>query len=1066
MTQTNTLLIAGAGGGGKSGGGSQRVAQESPDTLRSRSMARILDLVCEGEIEGLATGDLRSVYLDETPVVSTNGAYNFTGITMDTRNGTQAQGYISGFPSVESENVVGVEVKASTPITRSVLDSVYTHARVTIGIPRLTQQNTSNGDITGSSVTMAVEVQPSGGSYTEVLRDTITGKTTSRYQRSYRVPLTGTAPWNIRVKRITPDSTSSALQDAVYWDTYTEITDEKLRYPNSALVALLIDAEQFSSIPNRGFDMKLLRIKIPTNANVRPDGTLTYSGSWDGTFKIAWSSNPAWCFYDMLTNDRYGLGAFVDESQVDKWSLYTIGRYCDDLVPTGFGGVEARFTCNLYLQTRAEAYQVLQDMASIFRGMTYWAGGQVVPVQDAPSDPIALYTNSNVVDGAFTYTGSSLKTRHTVALVAWNDPNDFYRQKIEYVEDMAGIARYGVIESNIVATGCTSRGQAHRVGKWLLYSETNETETVSFRAGLDGIVVRPGQIIRVHDADRVGQRLGGRVAAATTTSVTVDSSFVPAAGTGYTLYVTLPNGAVGTSLVASVAGAVLTLSPALAQAPVAGASWMVTSGAVQAQLFRVVSIEESQDGTFAINALKHDPQKYAFVENDLSLNPTPISLLTQPPDPPQDLTIEESLYQTPTDIRVLVSVSWQAVPRAARYSVQYAKDAGNRVTLPETGSNFAEIRDASPGVYTVYVTAISDTGKRSVTNALQKTIYGKTAPPKDVASFALSSIAGGVANLTWDPAEDLDVQVGGSIRIRHSPNTTGVTWSKAIDIGPALPGSSTTATVAHLDGTYFAKFVDSSGNSSINAVSVITNVANTMNYNAVQTITEAAPFAGAKTNTAYDSGLTALILSGGVTVVPTGTYDFASIIDLGGVYVSQVTAAVTAEGFTLNDYIGARTENVSTWPSIAGQVIDDVNAILQVSVTNDNPSGSPVWTDYAPFFIGQYEARAYRFRLALTSQNTANNIAVKQAVVVVDMPDRVETGRNLTTTTAAFTVTFPNAFWQTPAIGITAHNMATGDYYTLTAQSATGFTIRFFNAAGSGIARTFDYLAKGAGRKL
>lgn len=332
--------------------------------------------------------------------------------------------------------------------------------------------------------------------------------------------------------------------------------------------------------------------------------------------------------------------------------------------------------------------------------------------------------------------------------------------------------------------------------------------------------------------------------------------------------------------------------------------------------------------------------------------------------------------------------------------------------------------------------------------------------------FALSSIAGGVANLTWDPAEDLDVQVGGSIRIRHSPNTTGVTWSKAIDIGPALPGSSTTATVPHLDGTYLAKFVDSSGNSSINAVSVVTNVANTMNYNAVQTMTETAPFAGAKTDTAYDSGLTALILSGGVTVVPTGTYDFASIIDLGAVYVSQVTAAVTAEGFTLNDYIGARTENVSTWPSIAGQVIDDVNAILQVSTTNDNPTGSPVWSAYAPFFIGQYEARAYRFRLVLTSSNTANNVAVKQAVVVVDMPDRVETGRNLTTTTAAYVVTFPSAFWQTPAIGITAHNMATGDYYTLTAQSATGFTIRFFNAAGSGVARTFDYLAKGAGRKV
>lgn len=1057
-------MVAGSGGGGKSGGGSQRVAQESPDNLRSRSFARVLDLVCEGEIEGLATGDLKSVYLDETPILNNDGSSNFTGVTVVVRNGTQSQSYIQGFPAVESENAVGLEIKNGSPLTRSILDSVYTHARVTVGLPQLTSQNTSNGDITGASVTVAIDVQPSGGSFTQVLSDTITGKTTSRYQRSYRVPLTGNAPWNIRVRRVSPDSTSSAIQDALYWDTFTEITDEKLRYPNSAIVASIIDSSQFSNIPNRGFDLKLLRIKIPVNATVRADGSLTYSGTWDGTFRVAWSSNPAWCFYDMLTNDRYGLGAFVDESQVDKWALYTIGRYCDELVPTGFGGTEPRFTCNLYLQTRNEAYQVMQDMASIFRGLTYWAGGQVVPVQDAPSDPVALYTNSNVVDGLFTYTGSSLKTRHTVALVAWNDPKDFYRQKIEYVEDATGIQRYGVIESNIVATGCTSRGQAHRVGKWLLYSESNETETVTFRTGLDGVTVRPGQIIKIHDQDRVGQRLGGRVASATSTTVTVDSAFTPGVGVFYTLYVMAPSGTVSIAPVASISGAVLTLSEAIT-APAVGAVWMVTSNAVNLQTFRVVSITENSDGTFDMTALKHDAGKYAFVENDLALNPASISLLSSPPDTPQNLKAEESLYQTSVDVRTLITVSWQSVPRASRYLVQYTRDNGNLTPLPETGSNAIEIRDALPGAYMFYVAAISDLGRRSTTGSLSKTIYGKTAPPKDVEDFALASISGGVANLTWSKSEDLDVLVGGTIRIRYAPVSTGATWNAAVDIGPALPGAATSASVPHLTGSYLAKFVDSSGNSSPNAVIITTNIANLENYNAVQTITETAPFTGVKTDTTYNSGLTALVLSGSTDILPLGTYDFASIIDLGAVYVSQLTAKITGYGFNINDYIGARTTNISTWDSIAGNIIDDVNAVLQVSITPDDPSGSPTWTDYSPFFIGQYEARAYRFRLVLTSNLATHNMAVTSATVTVDMPDRTETGRNLTTTTAAYTVTFPNAFWQTPAIGITAHNMATGDYYTITAQSATGFTIRFFNAAGSGLVRTFDYLAKGAGRR-
>ena len=411
MNPPESGLIIGAGGGGKGGGGSARVAQEAPDSLRSKAYARVVDLVCEGEIEGLAAG-LQSVYLDDTPIKNPDGSYNFTGVTLETRPGTQQQSYIPGFSSVENEVAVGVECKANQPVVRTINDLDVDAVRIKVSIPTLTLQDTTNGDLNGTSVSYAIDVQARGAGYVQILADTVSGKTTSRYQRSYYIPLTGTGPWDVRLRRITADSTQTSLQNKTFLESYTEVIESKLRYPNSALMALRVDASQFTSIPRRSYDLKLLRVRIPSNYFSE---TRSYAGVWDGTFKVAWTDNPAWCFYDLVTSTRYGLGSFIPESQVDKWALYRVARYCDELVPNGLGGYEPRFTCNLYLQSREQAYKVVQDMASIFRGMAYWSGGAITVTQDAPQDPVYQFTAANVIGGEFAYQGSSAKATRSSA---------------------------------------------------------------------------------------------------------------------------------------------------------------------------------------------------------------------------------------------------------------------------------------------------------------------------------------------------------------------------------------------------------------------------------------------------------------------------------------------------------------------------------------------------------------------------------------------------------------------------------------------------------------------------
>jgi predicted phage tail protein len=1196
MTDKKIIRGAGGGGGGKGGGGSGRTPVEAPDSLRSIAYASVLDLVCEGEIEGLANG-MQSVFLNETPLQNEDGSYNFTGATVYATNGSQGQSHIPGFPAVENEVTVNTEVVKATPITRQITNDDVDAVRVRISIPQLTTQNIENGDLNGARVQYQILMQSDGGGYIPQLigskwtggasitssttarlttaayrmyisltatagsvytvqykkqsdptwltdgltrvtqqaasgdgklpvlasviaevfngetwfmptRDsalwemrvvvtsgsvnidyaagdlgdiiaTIDGKTTSEYERSHRIELTGAAPWDIRVLRITDDSTSVTLNNKTFWKSYTEIIDGKFRYPNSAIVGLRIDSSQFDSVPRRSYDLKMLKVKIPSNYD--PEAR-TYSGVWDGTFSVAWTDNPAWCFYDLLTDTRYGLGDYIAEAQVDKWTLYTIGRYCDELVDNGQGGVEPRFTCNIYLQTREEAFKVVNAMASIFRGMPYWSSGSVTLGYDAPQDPVYQFTNANVINGEFNYTGSAAKARHSVALVAWNDPDDFYRQKIEYVEDATAIARYGIVQTEVAAIGCTSRGQANRVGRWILYTEQSETEVVSFKAGLEGFSVRPSQIIQVADEMRAGSRRGGRISSATTTAITVDMDVSGISGINSgTLSAILSDGTLETKNIASVSGSIITVSSAFTTAPAANSVYMIETPSVEAQLFKVISAVETQEGV-EVTALAHNPNKYAQVENGIVLPPRQISSLSVKPSAPLNLSVSENLYEQNTQVLVQVTLSWSPIAGATAYEVAYKVDERNFVTLPRTQSTSIDIKDALEGFYVLKVVAINSIGKRSAPSEISAEIYGKTLPPQDVSNFSIN-IVNTDAHLTWDAVTDIDLSY---YRIRFSPLTTGATYANAIDLLPRVSRPATFATVPAMTGTYFIKAVDKTNNDSVNATSITTIIENIKGLNLVETVTEHPTFAGTKTDVdVSDSNLilatslfddvsgdfddaTGNFDGGNGSVVSEGFYEFSNVVDLTAVYTSRVTAAIRQDRI---DYINLFDDAAGLFDDREGQfdgdanAFDDVNVELYVSTTDDDPAGTPTWSGYRKFFVGDYKARAFRFKARLTSESGYSTPSVNYLEVTVDMPDRIASGSDISSGTdvGGKVVSFTPAFKITPAIGIAAQDLAQGDYFVISNKTNSSFTIKFYDSGANVVDRTFDYMAQGYG---
>ena len=757
------MTISGAGGGGGGGKGGSKASQRTPtekaNSLFSTSYAELVDLIGEGEISGLVDG-MKSIYIDNTPLQNANGSYNFKNVTVETRNGTQSQSYIRGFDDISSETAVGVVVAQATPVTRTVaaLNSGVNAVRVTISVPTL-QEIKDNGDIKGSSIALAISVQYSGSAgFDVVINDTISGRTSQLYQKQYTVELTGALPAVIKVTRQTPDSTSAKLTNAFSWASFTQVTYAKLSYPNSALVGIRIDSEQFNSIPSRSYRVRGLKIRIPNNGTVnQTTGAISYSGVWGGTFKAAeWCSDPAWCLWDLLTS-RYGFAGHLDANSLDKWSFYAASQYCGASVSNGFGGTEPRFSCNVNIQTEQDAYRLIADMCSVFRAMPFWSAGAMAISQDRPTDPSYLFNYSNVSEEGFTYSGSSVKARPTVAVVQYMDL-DQRNTAVEVVEDRAGISRYGIIKTEVSAFGCTSRGQAYRLGEWLLYSSQNERQTISFTASLDASLLRPGAIIEVMDPMRAGLRRGGRISSATTTTVVVDDATDLGSFTASsTLSVVLSTGLVEFRTVTAISGRNITVSPAFSSAPNGNSVWVYETPSLQATIWRVLSVVEQDECQYAITALAHNYGKYAYIERGVALQSRTVSVLNAAPAPPTGFTALEKLYTNADQVRSKVIVTWIGAAGINEFLLKWRKDEGNWTTVARQQQDF-EILDVTPGFFEFDIYSINITGVSSTT-ALSGSVttVGKTAPPSNVTGFIATLDPDVGVTLSWNAVDDLDI---------------------------------------------------------------------------------------------------------------------------------------------------------------------------------------------------------------------------------------------------------------------------------------------------------------------
>ncbi|WP_414446865.1 host specificity protein J [Burkholderia sp. 22PA0099] len=714
-------------------------SSESPDSLHSTATARVLDVISEGPIIGLVDG-LKSIFLDGTPIANSDGSTNFSNYSVDSRVGTQDQDYLTGFPAVENEISVGVALSSDAPWSRQLQNTQLTAVRIRFGVPALQQTNTSTGDVTGYRVEYAIDVAADGGSYSQVLAGAFDGKTTSLYERSERVELPrATSGWLVRVRRLTPNQHTNYIQDTINIEAITEIIDRKLRYPMSALVGMSFDAQSFSSVPTISYDVKGRIIAVPSNYD--PD-LRTYSGVWDGTFKQAWTDNPAWIFYDLVLNTRYGGGKYIDASSIDKWSLYEIAQYCDVMVPDGAGGQEPRFTCNCVIQSQSDAFKVLQDIAGIFRGQAYWGAGNVVATCDMPADAIYVYTQANVVEGKFQYAGTERKSRYTVAQVSWNDPANQYQQAVEYVSDDDGLSRYGVVKASITSFGTTSQGQAHRLGLWTLLTSRYETNTVSFDVGLDGMLCAPGDVIAVADANKAGRRIGGRIRSMDGNSVVLDK--MPAVVGGDELTVIMPSGVAQKRSVAEVDGDTIKVTPAFDANAVSGAVWMLESTELASQLFRVVAVEEGDDDSqigYTITGVQYEPGKYAAIDSGTKIQKRPVTV-TPPSVQPPPSNVRVSTYSVIDQgiAKTNMVIAWDSADKAVNYIPEWRKDSGEWVRANQTGGLTIEVSGIYQGTYLARVSAQNALGVTSIpAYGIDTVLTGKTSPPPALTSLATTS---------------------------------------------------------------------------------------------------------------------------------------------------------------------------------------------------------------------------------------------------------------------------------------------------------------------------------------
>jgi len=993
------------GSGGRPSPPPPRQPTRTPDTLHSKQFATFLDLVSEGEIEGSASASkegitdktstayknayLKDVFLNDTPILKSTASssspattdFNFQDVTFNSRFGTADQTKIAGIESSQSTIAVGVTVTAASPVTRQITNTSVDRIKVSITFPQI-QKATSEGDLLGSSVQFKISVQYNSGGFTDVHTDTVTGRTADAYQKDFSVEVTGAFPVDIRVSRITADSTDSSLIDAFQWTSFSEIIDDASTYANSAYNAIRLDSQNFSSIPSRKYRIRGIKVRIPaagasgsgtptvdsaTGRIVYPDGYI-----FDGTLSAAtWTSCPAMILLDLLTNTRYGFGDHITDSNLDLFSFVTASKYANTLVDDGLGGQEARFSCNVNIQTSSEAFDLINELAGVMRCMPIWSAGTITIAQDSPKDASYLFNLSNISSDGFSYSGSSLKQRHTAVAVSYFNM-DSQEIDFEVVEDSTAQSKFGIITKQVKGFGCTSRGQAARLGRAILFAEQNESELVSFTTSIDaGAVVRPAAIIEINDPVRAGVRRGGRLKSVTsTTVVTVDDTnatdfAVDASGNPVgdaTLSVVLPDGTVESRTISSVSSGTITVDSAFSQTPNVNTIFMISNVTVQSQKFRVITVEEQDGVNYAITALSYLEGKYAFIEDGTALPARSISILNELTSPPVGLTAVETIVPINNQAVSKIVISWQPIVGVIEYQVNYRFENGNFVSERVSRPDF-EIFNSQLGTYEIQVFSYNVQGQLSATSTdITFEAVGKTALPQDVTNLRIEPISDQFVRLRFDKATDVDVVHGGNVVVRGSNIGDGTaTFTNSVDVIPALAGNVSESIVPNLGngGEYILKFRDDGGRLSSGETSVIVNSPDPFPKLVVledREDTDATPFAGTKVDCFFSNDVNGLVLGSldeldgvtdfdaiadfdflGAVDITGGSYEFANTLDLGGKQPLRLRRHIVTQGFYPNDLIDKRSANIDTWTDFDGATAFDVGASLLVATTDLDP---------------------------------------------------------------------------------------------------------------------------------
>tara|TARA_R100001198_G_scaffold86077_1_gene60631 strand:- start:876 stop:4568 length:3693 start_codon:yes stop_codon:yes gene_type:complete len=1191
------------------------------DDVGSRQFVTLIDVIGAGVIAGFPSAidaglthgttayqiaSLKDLFLNGTQVLR-DGASNTAPDVSDfnfgtsesnapaffSKLGTSNQTKIQGLVETERDRSIGVTVTKAQSQTVTITDTSTEGVRVTIGFPRL-QLITSSGNINGTSVEYEIEVRKQDNTLIKKINADstsltgldrsihtggggVTGKSTSAYFKDHIIVLPASLvdsdfPLTVKVIRTTDDSDDAKLANAFEFTTLTELVFDSPTYPNTAYAAVRFDAEIFRSVPQRMYRVRGRLVKIPHNATVRADGSLSFTGSFNGTLKTdkEWCNDPAWVLYDIITESIDGFGDFVAESEVDKFSFYNASEYNSELINDGQGGTAPRFSCNIVIQRSTNAYTLLDRIAGIMRGSLYIDDGVITLCQDRPTTSTYFFSYANVTEDGFVYTGASQKTKDTVINVKYFD-NETRSFEYETVEDSAANqAKYGVIVKNLEAVGCNNQAQARRAGLWHLFTQNNETETVSFSTNAAaGSLVRPNQIITVQDPVRSGLRRSGRIKSATTTVITIDNTkdLPTAHTTGDELSVILTDGSVQTKTISDISGNEITVSSAYSSAPQTNSAWLFVRATVETEDFRVLSVSEENE-IFTITGMFHNSTKYAFVEDGATLVVPQIKTLIEPKSAPSNLQADELIIALGNRAVSKLSLTWQPVSGVTEYSVKYKFENGNVISERVTAPTF-EIFDSELGQYKFEVFSINALGQPSTTpTTLTFNAEGKTALPADVQNLTIEPYNDSFMKLRFDQSTDVDVIHGGNVVVRHSNLTDGTgTFTNSVDLIAALSGNISETLIPAIEGEVILKFRDDGGRLSAGETSVIVSPPVTQPKLVVFTDredTDSPPFDGVKTSTFFDATLGGLTLGSDVLiddvtalidtlsqidilggVASSGAYEFANALDLGSIMDTQLTRHFVTESFLANTLIDQRTALIDTWNDIDALSAFSTNAQLLVATTTQDPnlstsatyaqsgttititkashgysagkfvvldftSGAGVdgnyeiktvpttdtftltaaasqttsgnctygaqFSSFNTFTNGVLRGRGFKFRATLSSSDPAQTILLRQLGYTAQLNRRVETvNAVIASGTSTKDVVFQNQFFTgstgttiaagsaLPTIGIVIENAQSGDFFSLSNISSTGFSIDIKNGS-SFVDRNFKYTAVGFGR--